>query len=160
MKLMTCLSNWIQPDLMKVVAEILRRNKAQYHESCCIMFNNMKLERARTKKRKAEGAQPVECKAKLRRTSIKSKKCFLCDKEFTSSKDKRVNKCAQTLNDGKLLARLSAGDNVAQELKCHPACLAHLYNRERSYLRAKKRLEKEDTTEGEVYPQAISELHN
>ena len=33
------------------IREILRKNKAQYHQSCCFMFNNTKLERARKKQR-------------------------------------------------------------------------------------------------------------
>lgn len=32
---------------------------------------------------------------------------------------KILNECARNLNDGKLLARLSAGDAVVQELKYH-----------------------------------------
>ena len=47
-----------------------------------------------------------------------------------------------------LCAKLSGGDVIALELQYHAACLADLYNRERSYLRAIKRLEKEyDTAE-------------
>jgi LPS O-antigen subunit length determinant protein (WzzB/FepE family) len=34
-----------------------------------------------------------------------------------------------------LLAKLSAGDVIAQEFKYHPACLVALYNRERSAMR-------------------------
>ena len=149
------------------IEESLRRNKAQYHESCRIMFNNTKLERVRITKRKAESAQPVVCQTKLSRTSIKSQTCFICDKEATSSElrkamtinlNKRVNECALTLNDGKLLARLSGGDVIAQELQYHAECLADLYNRESSYLRAIKRLEKEHANEEDAHPQAFSEL--
>ena len=39
--------------------------------------------------------------------------------------------------------KLSGGVVIAQELQYHAACLADLYNRERSYLRAIKRQEKE-----------------
>ena len=35
-----------------------------------------------------------------------------------------------------ILAKLSAGDVVAQEFKYHPACLVGLYNRERDHLDA------------------------
>ena len=45
--------------------------------------------------------------------------------------DKRLNECARNLNDGKLLARLTGGDIVAQELKYHRSCLTSLYNRDR-----------------------------
>ncbi|KAJ8386023.1 hypothetical protein AAFF_G00178440 [Aldrovandia affinis] len=147
------------------IEETLRRNKAQYHQSCRLMFNNTKLERAR--KRRAESAQPVECQTKLRRTSLEGQMCFICDKEAPSSElrqvmtmnlNNRLNECAQTLNDGKLLARLSGGDAIAQELKYHFACLTDLYNRERTYLRATKRLEQERAPEEDAHPQAFSEL--
>jgi len=147
------------------IEETLRRNKAQYHQSCRLMFNNTKLERAR--KRRAESAQPVECQTKLRRTSLEGQTCFICDKEAPSSElrqvmtmnlNNRLNECAQTLNDGKLLARLSDGDAIAQELKYHFACLTDLYNRERTYLRATKRLEQERAPEEDAHPQAFSEL--
>lgn len=72
--------------------------------------------------------------------------------------NKSVNECARTLNDGKLLARLSGGDVIAQELQYHAACLADLYNRERSYLRATKRQEKEHANEEDAHPQSFSEL--
>lgn len=130
------------------IEETLRRNKAQYHHSCRLMFNNTKLERAR--KRRAECAQPVECQTKLRRTSLEGQTCFICDKEAPSSElrqvmmmnlNNRLNECAQTLNDRKLLAKLSSGDAIAQELKYHFACLTDLYNREMTYLRAIKILE-------------------
>ena len=61
------------------IRETLRKNKVQYHQNCCLMFNNTKLDRAR--KRKAESAQPIECLTKLRRTVLEGKKCFMCDKE-------------------------------------------------------------------------------
>ena len=106
------------------IEETLRRNKAQYHQSCRLMFNNTKLERAR--KRRAESAQPVECQTKLRRTSLEGQTCFICDKEALSSElrqvmtmnlNNRLNECVQTLNDGKPLARLSGGDAIAQKPK-------------------------------------------
>ena len=69
------------------IEETLRRNKAQYHQSCRFKFNSTKLKYAglRATKRKAESAQPVECQTKLTRTSLKSQMCFICDKEAPSS---------------------------------------------------------------------------
>ena len=43
--------------------------------------------------------------------------------------DSRVRQCALDLQDQRLLAKLSAGDIVAQEAKYHAPCLASLYNR-------------------------------
>ena len=146
--------------------ETLRKNKAQYHQSCRLMLNNTKLERAR--KRRAERVQPEECQTKLRQTILEKTVCFICDKEASSSElrqvmtmnlNKRLNECARNLNDGKLLARLSVGDAIAQELKYHLECLTDLYKRERSHLRATKRHEQECAPEEDTHPQAFSVSH-
>ena len=147
------------------IEETLRRNKAQYHQSCRLMFNNTKLERAR--KRRAECVQSVECQTKLRRASLEGQTCFISNKEapsfelrqvMTMNLNNRLYECAQNLNDGKLLARLSGGDAIAQELKYHFACLTDLYNRERTYFRATKRMEQERPSEEDAHPQAFSEI--
>jgi hypothetical protein len=51
---------------------------------------------------------------------------------MTMQLNDRLNQCAQNLQDEKMLAKLSVGDAVAQELKYHAGCLIALYNRERS----------------------------
>ena len=123
------------------IAETLRKNKAVYHQSCRLLFSNSKLERAN--KRSAGSSKNVEIPEKSRRLSLESKVCFLCEKKdpshdlrhvMTMELDKRLNECARTLNDGRLLAILSAGDAVAQELQYHRSCLTKLYNRERSHI--------------------------
>jgi len=50
---------------------------------------------------------------------------------MTMKLNKRLNDCAKNLNDGRLLAVLSGGDVIAQELKYHSSCLTSLYNTER-----------------------------
>ena len=45
---------------------------------------------------------------------------------MTMQLTERLNQCALTLNDGRLLALLSAGDAVAQDPKYHPGCLVTL----------------------------------
>jgi hypothetical protein len=50
----------------------------------------------------------------------------------------KFNPCAQNLQDEKLLAKLSIGDAVAQELKYHAGCLTVLCNWERSALKKKQ----------------------
>ncbi len=42
-----------------------------------------------------------------------------------------MRQCALKLQDKPLLAKLSAGDLIAQEAKYHPQCLASLYNKAR-----------------------------
>ena len=65
---------------------------------------------------------------KIKRRSIELRHCFLCEKmepvseirhAMTENLNKRLNECAHNLNDSKLLALLSGGDAVAQELKFH-----------------------------------------
>ncbi|KAL5015417.1 hypothetical protein ScPMuIL_009687 [Solemya velum] len=53
--------------------------------------------------------------------------------------NQRLSDCATALHDKQLLARLSSGDIIAQQLKCHLSCLAALYNRERERRRVKQR---------------------
>ena len=78
---------------------------------------------------------------------------------MTMKLNKRVNKRAKMISDGKLLAKLSAGDVVAQELKYHPTCLVALYNRERAHLNELKELIKaEEMERNAAYPIAFSEL--
>ena len=76
---------------------------------------------------------------------------------MTMKVDKRINECARTLNDGRLLGKLRAGDAVAQELKYHPACLTALYNRERAYKRDTY-MKHESLCTKDAYPIAFSEL--
>ena len=78
---------------------------------------------------------------------------------MTMQLNERMNRCAEILNDGRLLAKLSAGDAVAQEIKYHPACLAALYNRERAHRNAE---EYKNSANGfdkkDAHPIAFSEL--
>jgi hypothetical protein len=78
---------------------------------------------------------------------------------MTKQLDKWLIECARNLNDEKLLAVLSGGDVVAQELKYHYSCLTALYNKERAYLLT---IENQDDSElsheREVYPLVFSEL--
>lgn len=117
----------------------LIKNRAKYHQNCKLLFNNTKLERAQ--KRASSTARDAEdIKIKSPRTSQPTKSvCFICEHEspmttlreaMTMKLNDRVNECARNLSDEKLLAKLSAGDVVAQEFKYHAACLVGLYNRE------------------------------
>ena len=145
----------------------LRRNNAKYHENCRQMFSNCKLERARKRAASAEGSSE-EGRSKVRRASLQPQQCFLCDEDVASAPDKRagmamtlnerLKKCAKTLNDGKLLARLSGGDIVAQEFKYHLSCLNALYNKERVHLSAIKKQTQEHKNEAEIIPLVFSEL--
>ena len=115
------------------------------------MFNNTKLKRAekRSSQQLAALATDESGQSKVpRRISTDHKICecfFECGEEgntmraaMTINLNERLNDCAKCLNDGKLLAKLSAGDIIAQEMKYHPQCLAGLYNRERAYKASQK----------------------
>ena len=93
---------------------------------------------------------------------------FFCEKEnptselrqaMTKQLDKWLIECVRKLYDGKLMAMLSGGDVVAQELKYHYFCLTALYNKERAYLLT---IENQDdiklSREREVYALVFSEL--
>ena len=74
---------------------------------------------------------------------------------MTMHLNQRLNSYAKKLSDGKLLAKLSGGDAIAQELKYHIVCLAELYNRESSYLRSIQSHEQARTMEPDAYPLAF-----
>ena len=78
---------------------------------------------------------------------------------MTKQLDKWLIECARNLNDGKLLAVLSGGDVVAQELKYHYSCLTALYNKERAYLLTiDNQDDSELSQEREVHSLEFSEL--
>ena len=148
------------------IEETLRKNKAKYHQSCRLLFNNNKLERARKRRRTTE-ERVEDVPSKRRRSSIENRACFLCDKEaplsdlrkaMTLELDERLNECAKNLNDGKLLAVLSSGDIVAQELKYHRSCLTTLYNRERAFLSTLECEKNQTSSDKDVHPIVFAEL--
>lgn len=69
----------------------------------------------------------------------------------TMGMDARVRECAVSLNDQALLAKLSAGDMVAQDAVYHSKCLAAMYKK------AKRNSESSDTqTESESLSHSIA----
>ena len=78
---------------------------------------------------------------------------------MTMKLNQRLNECGQTLGDRRLLAKLSAGDVVAHELKYHPGCLVALYNRERAHLKSQETQQNaEGSDKQKIYPIVFSEL--
>ena len=151
------------------IQETLKTNHAQYRASCRILLNNTKLQRTQKRKRPTgDGDESNSSSNKVPRRGPTSQKaeCFLCKEEgdevgeaMTMKLNKKVNECAKTISDGKLLAKLSAGDVVAQELKYHPTCLVALHNCERAHLHELKELKKtEEMERNAAYPVAFSEL--
>ena len=123
------------------IEETLRDNNAMYHQSCRSLFSNTKLERARKRSVCKSAGLFGEGRSKKQRKSVSKDVCFLCDEEekegvlrkaSAMKLNERLNQCSRILIDGKLLALLSAGDAVAQDLMYHAKCLASLYKRVRS----------------------------
>lgn len=141
-------------------------NNAKWHKSCRIKFNNTKLKRAE-KRKNTQGCDPDPSKKYTRQVAhhevAASDICFLCEDVSTSEPlreastfrlDSRVRRCALDLQDERLLAKLSAGDMVAQDAKYHAKCLATLYNKTRS-LQDKQKM---DTTDEVNHGIALAEL--
>ena len=72
--------------------------------------------------------------------------------------DARVRECAQTLQDEKLLAKLSAGDLVAQEAKYHAVCLASLY--QKGKLKSSCYSHKDDTSQSIALAELIEYIED
>jgi len=154
------------------IEDTVRKRKARYHQSCRYLFNNTKLERARRRRSDTQStsSQSGENYTKRERSNHEgpNSECFLCEQEAPTSElrhamtmqlNRKLNECAKTLNDGRLLAKLSAGDAIAQELKYHTKCLTGLYNKERGHMRALERQKRsQGILEQDAYPLAFSEL--
>lgn len=93
--------------------------------------------------------------------------CFICEKKasrtelreaLTMQLNTRLYQCAKTLQDQTLLAKLSVGDVVAQELKYHGTCLTSLYNKERAHLRKQQLMSKVADSEIEINQIVFAEL--
>lgn len=117
-----------------------RLHSAKWHDSCRLQYNKTKLQRA--VKRKALPEDEPGARKSTRQSSEhapSTEKCFFCDQSgggalrhaSTFQIDFHVRQCALKLQDKPLLAKLSAGDLIAQEAKYHAKCLASLYNKAR-----------------------------
>lgn len=122
------------------LVDTFKKRKACFHVSCRLKYNSTKL------KRKSAAASPSSKEGEPRNKFLRKDSdanagtddvCFLCDQSggkdlrnaSTFKLDDKLRKCALFLQDEKLLAKLSAGDIIAQELKYHPACLTRLYRK-------------------------------
>lgn len=158
-------------DIGDGIEETMRKHNAQYHETCRLLFNSTKLQRAQKRSTSAATADESSSSKIPRKVgnSSTATECFLCEKEvfgddirhaMTMKLNNRLNDCAKTLGDGKLLARLSAGDAVAQDLIYHPKCLANLYNRERAHqnIQEQEKVQAHNQKFKDAYPIAFAEL--
>lgn len=146
-----CLPTSINPSRLddgNGIEETLQRHKAKWHDSCRLLYNRTKLQRAEKRKKPPDVADDsAHTSKKLTRKNAgeqmaTSQSCFFCDKPAadgaswtrkasTFGLDINVRKAAMKLQDQTLLAKLSSGDLIAQEAKYHQPCLLSLYNRAR-----------------------------
>ena len=128
----------------KGIEVTLLENKGKWHKSCQTQFNSTKLQRAVKRRASTHTGISDETVSKKfirqnRDHEITTKNiCFLCEETEESEQlreastfqlDNRVRRCAIDLQDERLLAKLSAGDMIAQNAKYHPRCLVSLYNK-------------------------------
>ena len=118
------------------------KHMAKWHKSCHTKFNITKLRRAQKKRKTTEDSDSnhsvpsKKMRIRCSSESVAKDSCFFCEgtsqpvrAAATFQLDNRVRQSAIALQDGKLLAKVSAGDLMAQEAKYHPSCLASLYKR-------------------------------
>ncbi|KAG0715277.1 hypothetical protein GWK47_001346 [Chionoecetes opilio] len=113
------------------IEETLQRHKAKWHDSCRLLYNRTKLQRAEKRKKPPEDAADDSADSSKKFTrksagkkSASAKTCFFCDKPAPDGKsltrktstfglDINVRKAAIKLQDKSLPAKLSAGDLIA-----------------------------------------------
>lgn len=137
------------------IENTLKQNNACVHKLCKLEYGKSRLQRAEKRKSVesgySDGAQKSSKYTRQSRSSTAGSKtnCFFCDEDDSSEPlheactfgmDAHVRKCAIELNDKQMLAKLSAGDLMAQEAKYHSRCLVNLYNKTRP-----SRSDQEDT---------------
>ena len=127
------------------IEKTFQARQAMWHDSCRLKYNKTEFKRAQKRKLPKEDSTAMPLKYSRRSiasegTKLSGRTCFFCN-ESTSSKDLRkastlnldlhVREAALLLEDTALLAKLSAGDLVAQDAEYHAHCLSALYNRAR-----------------------------
>ena len=147
------LSTNVQLDRMdegQGIEAALVTNKAKWHKTCVLRYNNQMLQRAIKSVEheiSVEDAAP-RTSSRLRSSPNPDKmSCFFCDKEAgseglhevtTVQVEKRVRDCAELTSDTLLLAKLGSSDMVALDAKYHTKCLLALYNRARKVRRTQQ----------------------
>lgn len=130
----------------ETTSDILMDNNASWHRHCHQKFNNTKLDRLKTKKRKCETDPTESSISRSKRRSLDThinQKCIFCETEntlklhaySTIAAEISLREMADKMNDTWMIAKISQGDLVAIEAKYHFLCLIRYKNRYRSFLR-------------------------
>ena len=134
------------------IEQTLISNNAQIHKMCRLEYSKSRLLRA-TKRKMSTPLEPMPTESKkytrsqcgstasMGQVTFKQNVCFLCDEPdsidnlhvvATFGCDNTIRRFAALTEDKPLLAKLSAGDLIAQEAKYHAACKLALHNKARS----------------------------
>ena len=126
------------------IESTLQRHSARWHKACHLKVNQIELERlehSMKSKNDMAGPSSIATRSRHGKVDLTEHICFLCNEPAGSTTLHRacthdihtkVQRCAITLEDTDLLAKLAPGDMVALEAKYHTKCLANLYNRARA----------------------------
>ena len=135
------------------IESTFQHHRAKWHDSCRLQYNKTQLTRAEKRKTTSENTEGMTRKytrQSVDRTETVLETCFFCDKQAgneslrkasTFDLDRRVRNCALKLEDKSLIAKLSAGNMMAQDALYHVKCLVSLYNRTRD---TKRNLDDQD----------------
>ena len=150
------------------IESTLMKQKAKYHKSCNLRYNDKNLIRSQKRKCCSEMPEVAErfTRQKKSQPDFPDKTCLFCNKLGTSTNplrnastgdlDTKVKQCAINLQDEQLLAKLSRGDVVAIEMKYHPQCLVTLYNRDRALSNAEKESSVSDNVQNTAFAELLS----
>lgn len=125
------------------ISQTLEKHEACWHSSCRLNCSSSRIARTQSATKSDED---IDTDTPTTSHYIRSRShgkpavstCFFCDKPETKEEllhdvmmpkvTERVKRCAMELEDQRLIAKLSAGDLVAQDARYHTTCLAKLYN--------------------------------
>ena len=103
-------------------------NKAKWHKTCRLLYNNQMLQRAEKRELRTPGGDSRKCSRLQSAHEATKASCFFCGQPSgaeglhevaTFQVDQRVRESAEITEDSMLLAKFSTGDMVALEAKYH-----------------------------------------
>ena len=127
-----------------LTTDVLVKNRGMWHRSCYLKFNSTKLQRAKQgRKRQLENSAERRKSKRQNSSVVREEVCIFCSEEdgwlhqcSTMSLDRELRKMAIEMQDAVMLSKISGGDLVAIEAKCHLNCLVSYRNKYRSMQRA------------------------
>jgi len=108
---------------MHGIEATMTRHRASLHKTCCLKFNQTKLDRLGKKFLRETDSLGMQTRSSHSKVDLKEATCLFCDNSAYSQGlhnastydiNRKVCQCALEFNDTALLAKLSPGDKVAQ----------------------------------------------